>query len=238
MTKEGYHGPLEKIDDYCWRIPKGYRAGNARRGTDLCRRSAHPADPRRSGPRAGRQRGVPAGHPDGQPCHARYPLGIRLLHRRRLRHRSRTRMESFPPAASATTSTAGSGWFARISCIGHRTANAETDGRALPAGSGRSGRGRPVPVQRPRDCSGCWGKGRNSSKRKGLATGGDVERTEAGGCLARRGAGSVSPRALERGGGQCGTLGSGNHFLEVQVVDEVLDETAARTMGLAKGESA
>ena len=51
----------------------------------------------------------------------------------------------------------------------------------------------------------------------------------------RGGTGSVQPRAFERGGGQCGTLGSGNHFLEVQVVDEVLDETAARTMGLAEG---
>jgi tRNA-splicing ligase RtcB len=39
---------------------------------------------------------------------------------------------------------------------------------------------------------------------------------------------------MERGGDQCGTLGSGNHFLEVQVVDEVLDEPAARTMGLKK----
>ena len=39
---------------------------------------------------------------------------------------------------------------------------------------------------------------------------------------------------MKRGGEQCGTLGSGNHFLEVQVVDEVFDEAAARTMGLEK----
>ena len=44
----------------------------------------------------------------------------------------------------------------------------------------------------------------------------------------------VSERALERGYDQCGTLGSGNHFLEVQVVDAVFDEPAARAMGLAK----
>ena len=79
------------------------------------------------------------------------------------------------------------------------------------------------------------GEGTEFLKRKGLATGGDVERTEAGGCLAGAEPDRLSPRALERGGGQCGTLGSGNHFLEVQVVDEVLDETAARTMGLAEG---
>ena len=45
---------------------------------------------------------------------------------------------------------------------------------------------------------------------------------------------SVSDRALERGYDQCGTLGSGNHFLEVQVVDSIFDEPAARAMGLAK----
>jgi tRNA-splicing ligase RtcB (3'-phosphate/5'-hydroxy nucleic acid ligase) len=42
----------------------------------------------------------------------------------------------------------------------------------------------------------------------------------------------VSERALERGASQCGTLGSGNHFLEVQVVDRVFDDEAAQVMGL------
>ena len=54
------------------------------------------------------------------------------------------------------------------------------------------------------------------------------------GCLRGAEADDVSPRALERGGDQCGTLGSGNHFLEVQVVEEICDEAAARAMGLAK----
>ena len=58
-----------------------------------------------------------------------------------------------------------------------------------------------------------------------------MEHTEAGGCLDEAEPDNVSHRAMERGGDQCGTLGSGNHFLEVQVVDEVLDEAAARTMG-------
>ena len=42
-------------------------------------------------------------------------------------------------------------------------------------------------------------------------------------------------KALQRGGDQCGTLGSGNHFLEVQVVEEICDEAAARAMGLEEG---
>ena len=62
----------------------------------------------------------------------------------------------------------------------------------------------------------------------------DREHTEAGGCLQGADPESVSPRALERGSGQCGTLGSGNHFLEIQVVDAIFDDVAAQTMGLAK----
>ncbi len=46
----------------------------------------------------------------------------------------------------------------------------------------------------------------------------------------------VSDRAFERGAPQIGTLGSGNHFLEVQYVDEVYDEEAAEVFGLFKGQ--
>ncbi len=46
---------------------------------------------------------------------------------------------------------------------------------------------------------------------------------------------SIGPRALERGAGQLGSLGAGNHFLEVQVVDSIHDEAAARAFGLTEG---
>ena len=52
----------------------------------------------------------------------------------------------------------------------------------------------------------------------------------------RRRPGRVSDRAIQRGYDQCGTLGSGNHFLEVQVVDRVLDAAAAEVMGLREGQ--
>ncbi len=64
----------------------------------------------------------------------------------------------------------------------------------------------------------------------------DLEVTEAGGCLERARPDYVSDRALERGADQCGTLGSGNHFLEVQVVEEVVDRAAADAFGLAEGQ--
>lgn len=60
----------------------------------------------------------------------------------------------------------------------------------------------------------------------------DLARCEDGGMVAGADAEQVSARALERGLGQVGSLGSGNHFLEVQAVDEVYDEATAATFGL------
>lgn len=61
---------------------------------------------------------------------------------------------------------------------------------------------------------------------------GDREYTEENGCIAGADPARVSDRAWERGSGQLGTLGSGNHFLEVGYVAEIYDEDAARTLGL------
>ena len=69
---------------------------------------------------------------------------------------------------------------------------------------------------------------------RGLATPSDIEHTEARGRLDGAEPDEVSDHALDRGAEQCGTLGSGNHFLEVQIVDHVFDEEAAAVMGLEK----
>jgi tRNA-splicing ligase RtcB len=68
----------------------------------------------------------------------------------------------------------------------------------------------------------------------GLAA--DLASIESEGRLGGADPGRVSPRARERGRGQLGTLGSGNHFLEVQVVDEVYDARAAAALGVAAGQ--
>ncbi len=60
----------------------------------------------------------------------------------------------------------------------------------------------------------------------------DLEVIEAGGALSQADPDVVSQQAKQRGRGQIGTLGSGNHFLEVQVVDEIYDVEAAKAMGL------
>jgi tRNA-splicing ligase RtcB len=63
----------------------------------------------------------------------------------------------------------------------------------------------------------------------------DLEYTEERGAVKGADPDRVSPRAYERGKNQSGTLGSGNHFLEVQVIDEVYDGDIAGSFGLEKG---
>ena len=62
----------------------------------------------------------------------------------------------------------------------------------------------------------------------------DLEYTEAGGQLPFADATKVSGEAKARGRNQAGTLGSGNHFLEIQLVDEIYDQAAAKAMGITR----
>ncbi|HOD28762.1 MAG TPA: RtcB family protein [Syntrophales bacterium] len=71
---------------------------------------------------------------------------------------------------------------------------------------------------------------------QGYGAAGDLETTEDGGRMAGADPDAVSDRALERGRDQLGTLGSGNHFLEIEVVEEVFDPVAAAAFGLAPGQ--
>lgn len=64
----------------------------------------------------------------------------------------------------------------------------------------------------------------------------DLECTEEGGAVKGANPDIVSPRAYERGKNQSGTLGSGNHFMEVQVVEEVYDKETADAFRLEKGQ--
>ncbi|OPY88870.1 MAG: RNA-splicing ligase RtcB [Syntrophus sp. PtaU1.Bin208] len=66
----------------------------------------------------------------------------------------------------------------------------------------------------------------------------DIETTEDHGAMAGADPDKVSPRAIERGRDQLGTLGSGNHFLEVEVVEEIFDPEVAAVFGLSVGQVA
>ncbi|MEA3560597.1 MAG: intein-containing RctB family protein [Candidatus Omnitrophota bacterium] len=63
----------------------------------------------------------------------------------------------------------------------------------------------------------------------------DLEVTEECGALKGADPSKLSERALERGRGQAGTLGSGNHFVEIQVIDEIYDEQICSRLNLARG---
>ncbi len=69
----------------------------------------------------------------------------------------------------------------------------------------------------------------------GYATEADLRRTEEGGKIDGADPTKVSKRARERGRPQLGSLGAGNHFIEVDVVEQVFDSHAAQVMGLVEG---
>jgi len=71
---------------------------------------------------------------------------------------------------------------------------------------------------------------------RGMAESADLESIEEGGRFSTADPGEVSDRACERGTDQVGTLGSGNHFLELQVVEEIQDHNAAQILGLRPGQ--
>ena len=77
-------------------------------------------------------------------------------------------------------------------------------------------------------------KGARWAIERGFGSEEDLEHIEERGCIGGADPGSVSEKAMERGRAQLGTLGSGNHFVEVGYVAEVYDENVAQTMGLRK----
>jgi len=77
-------------------------------------------------------------------------------------------------------------------------------------------------------------KGARWAVEKGFGSTEDLEHIEEHGCIEGGDPDGVSERAMERGRAQLGTLGSGNHFVEVGYVAEVFDETIAGVLGLCK----
>ncbi len=79
-------------------------------------------------------------------------------------------------------------------------------------------------------------KGARWAVEQGYGDAADIERIESGGFIDGADPDLISRKAYERGRAQQGTLGSGNHFLEIQYVDEIYDETAASALGLFRGQ--
>jgi tRNA-splicing ligase RtcB len=105
---------------------------------------------------------------------------------------------------------------------------------ACPSGVGGKGRMRVS----ERELDALLVEGVTWARKRGLARDEDVEHTEERGRLAGADPGRVSARAKERGRPQVGSLGAGNHFMEIDVVDEVYDPQVAQVFGLWEGQVA
>ena len=103
---------------------------------------------------------------------------------------------------------------------------------AVPAGVGSHGKVRLTRenARGPLEHGAAW------AVEQGLGEAEDLETSEASGCIEGADPDAVSHKAYERGRDQLGTLGSGNHFLEAEIVEKIYDEQAANVLGLFPGQ--
>jgi tRNA-splicing ligase RtcB (3'-phosphate/5'-hydroxy nucleic acid ligase) len=234
MAKDAYTGPLERVTDTCWRIPKSYKPGMRVDGLifadenliELIRKDQAPEQVANVAFLPGIQQASLA-MPD---IHWGYGFCIGGV-------------AATDPEEGGVISPGGVGYD--INCGVRLVRSDLTAGDVqpklaklmdqlfanIPAGVGQDGKYHFSAAELRQ----LMGEGVGFLKKRGLATTSDIEHTEARGKLDGAAPESVSERALTRGASQCGTLGSGNHFLEVQVVDRVFDAEAAQVMGLAEG---
>jgi tRNA-splicing ligase RtcB (3'-phosphate/5'-hydroxy nucleic acid ligase) len=104
--------------------------------------------------------------------------------------------------------------------------------RDIPCGTGKKGQ---IDLAKS-ELDNVLREGARWAVRRGYGNDDDLERIEEFGCLPGANPGLVSARAKDRGHSQLGTLGSGNHFLEIQRVAEVYDEVVAARFGVREGQ--
>ncbi len=234
MSKQGYAGPLEQIDECSWRIPIEYKAGMQVEGRifadDRLMEQIRADQAPEQVANVAFLPGIQAASLAMPDIHWGYGFCIGGV-------------AATDPAAGGVVSPGGVGYDINCGVRLLRTNLTREDVqprlaplmealfRAIPAGVGTGG---PYLFDR-KELRRLLVEGVPYLATRGWATPDDIENTEAGGCLDGARPDFVTDRALGRGGDQCGTLGSGNHFLEVQVVDEILDENAAKVMGLTLG---
>ncbi|MHC4083510.1 MAG: RtcB family protein, partial [Planctomycetota bacterium] len=235
MPAQAYHGKLEQVDATCWRIPRSYKPGMRVDGLifaderllEHIRSDQAPEQVANVAYLPGIQRASLA-MPD---IHWGYGFCIGGVC-------------ATDPAEGGVISPGGVGYDINCGVRLLRTALNEKEVRprlktlveelfrSVPAGVGRKGK-----YHFSRDeLRKLMREGVGFLHGRGLATDDDLDCTEANGCIKDARPREVSDRALERGADQCGTVGAGNHFVEVQVVDSVADEQKANAMGLCKGQ--
>jgi tRNA-splicing ligase RtcB (3'-phosphate/5'-hydroxy nucleic acid ligase) len=233
MGKDAFSGPLEQVDACCWRIPKSYKQGMRVDGLIFANEKL--------------MQQIRMDQAPDQVANVAFLPGIQ--------HASLAMPDihwgygfciggvcATDPDEGGVISPGGVGYdvncgvrlirsnlYYRDVKRGIRTLVEELF-RNVPTGVGKSGHY----SFNPKELQQLLGEGPSYLKGRGLASDSDLEYTEARGRLDGADPSEVSGHAKKRGAEQCGTLGSGNHFLEVQIVDHVFDEEAARVMGLEK----
>lgn len=230
-----WDGPLEKIDDYRWRIPRSYKAGMRVDGIiyadeKLLKDIRHD----KAAEQVANVSFLPGivkasfGMPD---IHWGYGFAIGGV-------------AAMDIEKGGVISPGGVGYDINCGVRLMRTDLFEKDVRprlkelvtglfhAVPSGVGSEGDIR-VTAREEKEI---LVKGAGWAVAKGYGTEEDLDATEERGAIAGADPEKVSERAYARGKQQSGTLGSGNHFLEVQAIDQLYDRDAADALGLAEGQ--
>jgi len=233
MAKDTFHGPLEQVDACCYRIPKSYKPGMRVDGLIFANENL--------------MQQLKLDQAPEQVANVAFLPGIQ--------HASLAMPDihwgygfciggvcATDPAEGGVISPGGVGYD--INCgvrlcrtnlfyrevKYHLTKLVDALFKHVPTGVGRSGHY----SFKGKELTRLLGEGSSYLTTRELATPSDIDHTEAGGWLAGADPEEVSDHAKMRGAEQCGTLGSGNHFMEVQVVDAIFDDEAAQVMGLEK----
>ncbi|MEA3305515.1 MAG: RtcB family protein [Candidatus Omnitrophota bacterium] len=230
-----WQGSFEKIDDYRWRIPKSYMDGMRVPGIiyadeKLLKDIKHDRAP---------QQVANAAHLPGI---VKYSLAMPDIH-----------WGYGLPIGGVVATDIETGGVISPGAVGFdincgvrllRTDLVEKDVRpkldtlvnalfsGIPAGIGSKS---DIKVSRTEE-SKIMTKGARWAVEKGFGGKEDLEHTEETGCMEGADPDKISERAFERGKKQSGTLGSGNHFIEVQAVDEIYDREAAGIFNIANGD--
>ena len=233
MQKQPYSGPLERIEPNCVRIPKGYKPGMRVPGLifvndtllEQVKKDQAPDQVANVAYLPGIV-GASIAMPD---IHWGYGFCIGGV-------------AATDPAEGGVICPGGIGYD--INCggrlvrsnLGYREVKNHIRDlvRALfntvPAGVGKGGKY----TFNDKEMKALLAEGASFAVGRGLGVPRDLEHMEANGRIDGAEPDNVSDHAMQRGSEQCGTLGSGNHFLEVQVVDHVFDEEVATAFGLEK----
>ena len=231
MNKAAFAGPLEQVDSCCYRIPKGYRSDMRVDGLifasdklmETIRHDQAPEQVANVATLPGIQ-GASLAMPD---IHWGYGFCIGGVC-------------ATDPAEGGVISPGGVGYDINCGVRLVKTNLFLDDVKhhlrtlvkglfdVVPAGVGRSGKY----TFDAKETRKLMGEGVRFVVDRDLGTEQDLAHTESNGLIGGGDPETVSDHAVKRGSQQCGTLGSGNHFLEVQVVDQIADETVAKAFGL------